>query len=206
LENFLVIEIKIQYLHGKCSLKIEINSFCLFNANIFMNPKPLTPVSVLDRRRGGFSLVEVTMAIGIIAVALIPLFALMPAGMSLHLEAIDTTVSSQIIDKITRDLIQTDFEQVRLMETNPPPIRFFDDQGNEVDESATFRLYDVQVKITSANLSGATNVGTLVRVTIDIARNPNADDPATLFAEGGDSGALTNPNASRFFSYVSKND
>lgn len=174
-----------------------------------MNSDPIHPKSILNHRRGGFSLVEVTMAIGIIAVALIPLFALMPAGMSLHLEAIDTTVSSQIIDKITRDLIQTDFEQVRLLESNPPPIRYFDDQGNEVEESALFRLYDVQVKISSANLSGATNIGTLVRVTIDIARNPNGEDPATLFAEGGEGGSggsLTNPNAARFFSYISKND
>jgi uncharacterized protein (TIGR02598 family) len=48
------------------------------------------------RNRSGFSLVEVTLAIGIIAVALVAIMALIPVGLNSSRDAIDATRSSLI--------------------------------------------------------------------------------------------------------------
>ena len=48
------------------------------------------------RSRSGFSLVEVTLAIGIIAVALVAIMALIPVGLNSSRDAIDATRSSLI--------------------------------------------------------------------------------------------------------------
>ena len=93
-----------------------------------------------DSRRvckaNGFSLVEVTLAIGVVAVAFLALFSLLPVGMGLFREAMDTSVSAQIVQRVVGDATETEFEQLI---ANPAsgnyytlPVRYFDAQGTEV--------------------------------------------------------------------------
>jgi uncharacterized protein (TIGR02598 family) len=75
------------------------------------------------RRDGGFSMVEVTLAIGVVAVGLLAVFALVPVGLNSGRDAMDATRSS---------LIQQDvFNRVRgaintsQLFTTPPTLSFY---------------------------------------------------------------------------------
>ena len=84
----------------------------------------------------GFSLVEVALAIGVVAFAFVGLFALLPVGMGVFREAMETSISTQIAQRIVSDLTETEFDQLL---ANPVsgnyytlPLRYFDDQGTEI--------------------------------------------------------------------------
>jgi uncharacterized protein (TIGR02598 family) len=82
--------------------------------------------------------VETALALGVTAFALVALMGLLPAGLSIFRKAIDTTVSAQIVQRIVSDAEQTDFDSLLAKGTSSGgdyyvlPLRYFDDQGNEV--------------------------------------------------------------------------
>ena len=88
------------------------------------------------KANGAFSLVEVVLAIGVVAVSFLSIFALLPAGMGLFHRAMDTSVSAEIVQRIVSDAEQTDFDSLIGNTTNGAyyslPLRYFDDQGSEV--------------------------------------------------------------------------
>ncbi|MEI8107461.1 MAG: Verru_Chthon cassette protein B [Verrucomicrobiota bacterium] len=84
----------------------------------------------------GFSLVEIVLAIGVVAFAFLAIFSLLPVGLGIFREAMDTSVSAQIVQRVVSDATETDFDQLI---GNPVkgnyyamPVRYFDDQGTEV--------------------------------------------------------------------------
>ncbi len=106
-----------------------------------------------------FSLIEVVLAIGIVAFAFIALLGLLPVGMKTFRTAIDTSLGAQIGQKVVSDLQESEFDGViqnaGYTLTPPPPrvlgaqtrpaynplsdqaggtaqVRYFNDQGNEV--------------------------------------------------------------------------
>lgn len=87
---------------------------------------------------GGFSLVEVVLAIGIVAVGFIAVFGLLPSGLSLFRQAMDASVTAQIAQRILSDAQETDFDVLLKSGTASGsqyyvlPMRYFDDQGSEV--------------------------------------------------------------------------
>jgi uncharacterized protein (TIGR02598 family) len=113
--------------------------------------KPLPP-SPRRGRISGFSLVEVAIAVGILAVALVALLGLLPSGMSNFRTAMDTSVTAQIAQRLMHDMEQAEFNEVidmdnlpkdstsycrphfsfRAPKVNAPQLRYFDDQGVEV--------------------------------------------------------------------------
>lgn len=130
-----------------------------------------------SRHRRGFSLVEVVLAIGVVAFAFVAIFSLLPVGMGVFREAMDTSVSAQIVQRIVSDAQQTNFDN--LVDTTKSggtssgdwfvlPLRYFDDQGSEVKVtgatlSATQKemiVYHVRIrgsKPGAANPSGHTS-------------------------------------------------
>ena len=87
----------------------------------------------------GFSLVEVVLCIGIVAFAFLAIFSLLPIGMGIFHEAMDTSVSAQIVQRVVSDAEQTDFDVLKDVPGNEKtgnyyvlPLRYFDDQGFEV--------------------------------------------------------------------------
>lgn len=84
---------------------------------------------------GGFSLVEVVIAIGVIAFAFIPMVGMLPMGLNLSRQAIDTTVQAQIAQELTAEVQQTDFSRLAdLGATSVANPYYFDDQGNKVSD------------------------------------------------------------------------
>ena len=158
------------------------------------------------RAQRAFSLVEVTLAIGIVAFAFIGVFGLIPTGLNVFREAMMTSGQSQIIQKVLNDVQQTDFTTLT---NSQPQMRYFDDQGNEVTGSA-IGVYQVNTRITPATVmpcagtqpaeSRNTNLAT---ATIQVAYNPG-NQSLVLSAGNIWTGALlSNPSNTKAVPIVS---
>jgi len=109
--------------------------------------------------QSGFSLVEVVLAVGIVAFAFVAILGLLPAGMNQFRQTIDNTVSAEIAHRVITDAQQTDFDTLidkadvpseqssnsyfafRAPKVGQPEFRYFDERGEEVVPlSATGRL------------------------------------------------------------------
>ena len=110
--------------------------------------------------RSGFSLVEVVLAVGVVAFAFVAIMGLIPAGIHQFRQAIDNSVCTQIGQRVLQDCEQADFNTlVDYAHTYPPNIpgqptyfrspsmlatqsaggtsqggciRYFDEEGNEI--------------------------------------------------------------------------
>lgn len=145
----------------------------------FSNPRRFTGRVA----RGAFSLVEVTLAIGVVAFAFVALVGMLPVGLQTFRRAVDASVGAQIAQRVVNDVQQTDFDLLVGGNTGKflfqSATRYFDDQGSEVSGSAS-AIYHVKTWITPATVlpySGGSapseaNNENLATVTIQIANNP----------------------------------
>lgn len=121
--------------------------------------------------RRGFTLIEITFALGVISVAFVGLLGLLPLGMQTFRSAVDTSIRTQIAQRVVSDAMQTGFTN---LVSTPPSDRFFDDQGNEVSQSPS--LYHVRVRVSpSTDLPSQSTSETnadLATVQVRIAPNP----------------------------------
>ena len=92
-------------------------------------------------RRAGFTLVEVTLALGIVAFAFLALLALLPAGNVAFRRAIDLAVCGQIAQRVISDCQNADFDTLTAANGDTVftvghtlllDMRYFDDQGREI--------------------------------------------------------------------------
>jgi uncharacterized protein (TIGR02598 family) len=145
------------------------------------------------RRRGvvGFSLVEVALAVAIIAVAYTGILALLPNGLNIFRQAMDATVSSQIIQRVLNEAKETDFNAliagstgttnetilaINSLDPSKGTVRWFDDQANELS-SPNDAIYHVITRIMPATALPKTGTATsdnanLATVTVQVANNP----------------------------------
>ena len=89
-----------------------------------------------------FSLVEVALSLGIAVFAIVTVFSLLPMGLSNFRQAMNTSIGSQIAQRVLNDAQQSDFDALitdyqnnTIAGTNATglkPCRFFDDQGVEI--------------------------------------------------------------------------
>lgn len=100
------------------------------------------------RQAAAFSLIEVTLAIGIVAFAFIPILGMLPTGLGVFRNAMNVSVSAQIAQRLVSEAQQSDFDALVPYAGNSLagvtlggsegkqffalPLRYFDDQGNEV--------------------------------------------------------------------------
>lgn len=110
-----------------------------------MNYPLMKTASSRSSRRSstGFSLVEVTLALGITAFCLTVLMALMPIGLSTFRSSIETSLRADLMRRIAGDLRQTPFSEVKAREY------YFTDTGIPADESqdANKRFFKVSCQI-----------------------------------------------------------
>lgn len=154
------------------------------------------------KRFSGFSLVEVTLAIGIVASAAVVVVGLFPSGMNTFRQAMNASVGGQIAQQLLSEAQQTDFDVLRSPNNIPvapdydypvnttfkKPDRYFDDQGAEVAPSAVEKLkivYWVRTRVSPrsdlpnlAKVPGAgnpeiVNSKVIATVVIQIANNPS---------------------------------
>ncbi len=158
-----------------------------------------------------FSLVEVTLALGIVAFSLVTLLGVIPMGLVTFHKAVETSVGSQIVQQVVTDVEQTDFSSLTSSTgVNQLGLRYFDDQGNELPSSTSpGAIYQVNVVInTSPVFSGGSSTASpsLACLTIDIVTNPGR---AALTYNSGSMTVVPDPahgvNVSRYSAYVAKN-
>ncbi len=91
------------------------------------------------RANRGFSLVEVTLAIGITAVALVSLMGMLPKGMQTLQRANDLAVMGRIHQQVVGELQLTPWEATSgagsPIDSFDGMVRYYDDQGIELPES-----------------------------------------------------------------------
>jgi uncharacterized protein (TIGR02598 family) len=95
-----------------------------------------------EKKCGGFSLVEISLALAIIGVVFTVLIGLLPAGMSNYSVAMNTQTSVEIYQRLAAELQETDFdvlfrdkkETVKTAngDFHRLALRYFDAQGQEV--------------------------------------------------------------------------
>ena len=137
--------------------------------------------SPCGNRAGAFSLVETTLAIGVVAFALVAMLGLMPVGLLSFREAMDASTSSRIVQRVSAELRQGTNVSAQ------QPLLYFDEQGDETTASASDgkrALYFVNTLVQPATSLPGGEASSLTTVTVEIVKNPTSEavprDPATL--------------------------
>jgi uncharacterized protein (TIGR02598 family) len=133
-----------------------------------------------------FSLVEVTLALGIAAFCLIAVFGLMPVGVQANRNATSQSAATSILSNVIADLratpkppaINTSVQYGITFGTNPPPL-YFDGSGQFTTSLGTNSRY--QLNVTWYGTSGLRYAD--VKVTWPAAATPaNANGSVEMFA------------------------
>ncbi len=126
-----------------------------------------------------FSLVEVTIAIAIIAFAFVGIFGLLPVGLNTFRQAIDYSLGSQIVQRIVNDALQTDYSELIKITAAAPLTRYFDDQGNEIKaeeiQAGKDYLYVAELSVAAPTFLPNTSTPaseSLATATVKLANNP----------------------------------
>jgi len=137
--------------------------------------------TLLREQVAAFSLVETTLAIGVVAFALVAMLGLLPVGLTSFREAMDASTSSRIIQRVSADLRQGSSVQTQ------QPILYFDEQGDETTAGASDgkkALYHVNTVVQPATSLPGGGSSSLTTVTVEIVKNPKSEavprDPSTL--------------------------
>lgn len=150
-----------------------------------------TPLRFRKGKAAGFTLIEVAIAVGILAVALVSLLGLMPVGMTNFRKAMDTSITAQIAQRILLDLQQADFDQVidaaNESGNTPPTFTFTAPSRTLVPEVQRFRYFDEQgvelvLQPNATALSTAQKAALVYQVNVRIM--PKAAQPADAKLSG----------------------
>ena len=126
-----------------------------------------------NRSQGGFSLIEVVIAIGIVAFAFVPMLALVPMGLNSSRQAVDNTIEAQIVQELTNQVQETDYSQLSQLSTSTATTPLsFDQDGNPATATSLVAykasiVYTVPVVGTSSATtmtSGSSASGTTARL------------------------------------------
>lgn len=123
--------------------------------------------------RAAFSLVEVTLAVGVAGFAFISLLGLLPLGVTTFHNAMDASLGTQIFQRVVNDMQQADFNA--LAGNQNPGFRYFDEQGNELPEAEQkAAIYHVRtLVIPDTSLPGpGSNLQEVATLVVQIANNP----------------------------------
>jgi uncharacterized protein (TIGR02598 family) len=133
------------------------------------------------KKRRGFSLIEVVLALGVVSFAFVGIVGMVPVGLKNFRQAIDANVQSQISQKISGEMQLSRYSDLMASgfgAQNFP--RYFDDQGSPV-QSATDPacVYTVTLDPTSPAhpfLPGSTAANTNL-LTLKCAISTKSDSP-----------------------------
>ena len=93
----------------------------------------ISQTSSLQSRLSGFSLVEVTIALGIFAFAVLGLMGMLPIALQTHRDAKLDTVLAQIKQRLAAEVLLTDGANLANLSEN---VKIFDVEGRELTASA----------------------------------------------------------------------
>ena len=111
---------------------------------------------------GAFSLIEVTIALGILAFALVGIMGLMPVGLRTMGDAIDDNSSSLIARRLVGEARQSSLDALI---TNTFTTRYFDFEGQEVASASS------PLSVYMANTTVSAQSSNLALVSITVSKN-----------------------------------
>ncbi len=127
--------------------------------------------------KAGFSLVEVVLSMGVVAVAFVPMMGLIPMGMTASRQAIDTTIQAQILQKMTGQAQETAFSSLgKMCDATIAPLSF--DANGSLTTSATPVYKAAFATPVNTVLPGGATTTTLNTITIYIVDSRTATGQA----------------------------
>jgi uncharacterized protein (TIGR02598 family) len=124
------------------------------------------------RGKSAFSLIEVTIAIGIVGFALLAVLGAISTGSNIQRQAINATVQAQIMQSVLGSLRQSDWTGLPGWDgTN----LFFDERGVVLSNAANAIYTATPTVITSVSLPGAVANTNMARVNVQISKNTTND-------------------------------
>ncbi len=125
----------------------------------------------------GFSLIEVTLAIAIVAFAFVTMSSLVPVGMKSLRKAMDTTIIANISQYMINDAGQTSFStlvaQANAQAKNGPVTLYFDNQGRETTQGNwVYQAAGIVVYPASFEGVGGTTSTNCLEYVVQVAVNP----------------------------------
>lgn len=135
--------------------------------------------------KAAFSLVEVTLAMGIAALGIIAVLGLMPQGMEMSRRTGEMSAHRQINEQVINNLSQKSWSELRSMSGGSETAFWFDDQGLETTSSGDMRAILAVLKVSRLDATptlpdGMDREEYLVKVTVKIATTTN---PAFDFSD-----------------------
>jgi uncharacterized protein (TIGR02598 family) len=119
------------------------------------------------RGEGGFSLIEVTIAMGVMAFAAIAILGIIPNGLAAATRSSQTTIAARLASEVQSEIQQVGFAS---FSTNSTNTTYFDGDG-KILTSNTGAVYDVYRSVEDCNLPGA-SAGSFKRVIVQVVKNP----------------------------------
>lgn len=148
------------------------------------------------RSAAAFTLLEITLALGIASVGIVMLLGLLSSGLEQFRGVMDVNVSAQIAQRLVQEAVQTDYDTLTENATSTDPInkgwRYFDNEGTELlPGESSLAIYHVLTRIIPASTlprsTELTSSQSLATITVQVAVNPgnkiipvrpnSADDP-----------------------------
>lgn len=150
-----------------------LHALVLFTRSSSSGRQPESSLASYRRKRtkAGFNLVEVVLAMCVIAIAFTSLFGVMPVALQNYRHAMSMTTAANILAKVSSDLQQTSADQINLMVGTAPNKRYFDDEGQDVTGTSHqgAALYEVDYRAIPAKTSVFnTDNPALIPITLDL--------------------------------------
>jgi len=145
----------------------------------------------------GFSLIEITLALGIIAFGFVTVFGLLPTGLNTFRRAMDISIGGQIAQELLNDAQQTDFDKLVGSGTSgstgsaggsaaggagSPVYHYYDEQGNEITDKTKSVYQGVLWVRSSPAIPGATDTSQSAAIIAQVAHLPGF---LTVAVKGG---------------------
>lgn len=135
-------------------------------------PSPRKPPS------RGFSLIEVTIALGIVAFAVVAILGLLPTGLNTLRHSMDETIQAQILQTISGRAVIADFENLQA-----PQTWYFDDEGIPVSGAAE-SYFTVTTESENPTFPGSTSApdinSHLMSLRVEISRTGRTNDQPVI--------------------------
>lgn len=98
-------------------------------------------------RDKAFSLVELALALGIMAFAMAGIVGLIPFGLTSFRQAMNNTVESGIIQSLTNEIFLSEFANLKSMAKSEGKVYYFDADGDSISNPAE-ALYTAEISFT----------------------------------------------------------
>jgi len=143
-----------------------------------------------------FSLVEVTLSIGIVAFGLIAILGLLPSGLQSFRGSIGRTVAAQVAQAIISETKQADFTSL----TNGITYSNYTQEGI-LAKTATDTIFTAEISVTNQSSVPGTGTTRFINRSLALVKVRVVENPARAKL---DAAAFTGSNIPTFSSYVAK--